>query len=475
MQKRAERVHGWRVDVTGSAALRHRAAISLKLPLSCLPLIFLALICQACQPQPENESPQLPPWSQQIAIREAWLQTRHDMLLPLMRKHNIDMWIVVNEEFHDDPMTEFIAPPRPYTGNRDIFVFADAGEAGLKTVAIVGYAEETLQRFFEAPDDPKPAKVVLPQLYKTHKPARIGLSIGGSRGVTRSLTKSSYDMLVEILGKQAERKFVSAADLQEEYLDTRLPEELEYYRNLVHLTEYIVMQVFSSEMITPGQTTIGDLRREIYDQLWKHGVRTWFQPDFRVQRKGADKATSRGFLAVASETTVIEPGDLLHVDFGISAMGFDTDWQKMAYVLEEGENGAPPGLRKALANTMILQDVLMQDASRPGRTAGEVYQLTMDEMAKRGINAQIYSHPLGNQGHGLGASIDFRAAERGDSARQSKKLREGSYIAIELNTLTPVPEWGDQEVFVMMEDPAYLTETGWMFFRPRQEQFYLIH
>ena len=37
-----------------------------------------------------------------------------------------------------------------------------------------------------------------------------------------------------------------------------------------------------------------------------------------------------------------------------------------------------------------------------------------------------------------------------------------------------MPEWDGQKVFVMEEDPAWLTETGYRFFRPRQEAFYLI-
>ena len=79
----------------------------------------------------------------------------------------------------------------------------------------------------------------------------------------------------------------------------------------------------------------------------------------------------------------------------------------------------------------------------------------MAEMASRGIEAQIYSHPIGNQGHGLGAGINS-----GGSGREGKPLRLGSYISIELNTATPVPEWDGQRVFVMMEDDAYLTDEG---------------
>jgi Xaa-Pro aminopeptidase len=183
---------------------------------------------------------------------------------------------------------------------------------------------------------------------------------------------------------------------------------------------------------------------------------------------------SRGFLHVADESVVLERGDVIVIDFGISYMGFDTDWQKKGYILREGETDAPPGLKAAMANTNRLQDVMM-GLARPGMAAGEVYTRTMAAMEEEGITAQIYSHPVGNHGHGLGTGIDFRAAQRGDETAAVKTLRPKSWISIELNTLTPVPEWDGQEVFIMMEDVAYLTDEGYRFFRPRQEAFFLIH
>src|SRR5690606_15649897 len=125
----------------------------------------------------------------QIAIRESWLPARHALLLPMMRTHGIGMWIIVNEEFHDDPLTQFVAPPRPYTGNRDIFVFVDGGAEGLRSYAITGYTEENLARFFEAPTaEPLPPAATLAALYDRWQPRTIGLGIGGSRGHTRTLS-----------------------------------------------------------------------------------------------------------------------------------------------------------------------------------------------------------------------------------------------------------------------------------------------
>jgi Xaa-Pro dipeptidase len=413
----------------------------------------------------------LPTWSQQIAIREAWLVKRHAMILDMMRRHDIDMWIIVNEEFHNDPLTEYIAPPRPYTGNRDIFVFIDTGSE-LRKIAITGYAEENVKRFFEEEDEPKPADQRLAALYAQYHPKHIGLSFGARRGVQRSLTHDTYQFIAKSMGADAESHFVSAADLIEEYSDTRLPEEFDTYKMLVTLTDELTKRAFSNEVIHPGKTTVGDVRRWLYDAMGANGVNTWFQQDIRLQRKGLNPSTSRGFLAIAPENTVIEPGDVIHVDFGITFMGFNTDWQKMAYILRPGEKEAPEGLKNAMKNTNILQETLMTD-SRPGKLAGDVYNEIMAEMTKRGIEAKVYSHPIGFQGHGLGAALDYRASQQ--SGAEGKHLRKGSYISIELNSQTPVPEWDGQKVFVMMEDDAYLTDDGFKTFLPRQTSYYLIH
>ena len=59
---------------------------------------------QAARAYAVAEAAALLPWSQQIAIREDWLTKRHALLLPMMRRHKVGMWIVVNEEFNDDPL-----------------------------------------------------------------------------------------------------------------------------------------------------------------------------------------------------------------------------------------------------------------------------------------------------------------------------------------------------------------------------------
>jgi len=417
--------------------------------------------------------PKLLTLREQQAVRESWLKKRLDtILLPLMRQQNISMWIVVNEEFHADPVTAYVAPPLPYVGRRDFFIFADRGGEKLDRLALVRYPEEHLKSFFEVLNPPgREIAATLRRIVEERTPKTIALNMGGTRGATNGLTHDAYKFLTETLGSDYASRFVPAAPLIIEYMDTRLPEELESYRTAVALTDVLTRRAFSNEVIKPGKTTVGDVRWWFLQQVNDRGLDVWFQPDLRIQRQHQEAGKTQQFLSVAEESMVVQRGDVIHIDCGLNYMGLSTDWQKMGYVLREGEKDVPQGFKNALANTNRLQDALFTHI-RPGAKGFEVYDATMADMKKQGIEAMIYSHSVGNQGHALGASIDFRRPAAG--AELEPPFREGSYTSIELNTSTPVPEWGGQKVTIMMEDDAYLTREGMKWFRPRQTAFYLI-
>ena len=437
-----------------------------------LPIAILSATIHS-QTRSHEPLPKLLPVREQQSVRESWLKKRLDtMLLPMMRQQKIEMWIVTNEEFHADPITAYIAPPLPYVGRRDFFIFADRGGDKLDRLALVRYPEEHLKYFFEILNPPgRDIAATLRRVVAERNPKTIALNMGGTRGATTGLTQDAYKFLSETLGQDYSSRFVSAAPLIVEYMDTRLPEELEHYRTAVALTDLLTQRAFSNEVITPGKTTVGDVRWWFLQQINNFGLDTWFQPDLRVQRHNQETGKTQQFLSVAEESMVIQRGDVIHIDCGLNYLGLSTDWQKMGYVLREGEKDAPEGLKNALANTNKLQDALFTHI-KPGAKGYEVYDATMADMKKMGIEAMIYSHSVGTQGHALGASVDFRRPSAGTPSEPP--FREGSYTSIELNSSTAVPEWGGQKVTIMMEDDAYLTKDGMKWFRPRQTAFYLI-
>src|ERR1044071_9412542 len=158
-------------------------------------LVGVLLLGASVAVYPQHESlPKLLPVREQQAVREAWLKKRLDtMLLPMMRQQKIDMWIVVNEEFHADPVTEYIAPPLPYDGRRDFFIFADRGGDKLDRIALVRYPEEHLKSFFEVLNPPgREIASTLLNIVKERNPKAIALNMGGTRGATNGITHDSY-------------------------------------------------------------------------------------------------------------------------------------------------------------------------------------------------------------------------------------------------------------------------------------------
>ena len=407
---------------------------------------------------------------EQMDVREMWLKKRFDtLLLPMMRKHNVSMWIVTNEEFHSDAVTDSIVPPIPIVGRRDFFIFADNGKT-LDRIAVVRYEEERLKNHYVlmSPPRDKIGETIL-KIVADRNPKTIALNMGGGRGQSDGITLDAYKFLASTLGKDYEARFVSGGKFIADFLDTRIPEELEHYRNAVLATDVLTRRAFSNEVITPGKTTVGDVRWWFLQQINNLGLTTWFQPDLRVQRMSKANANSQQFLSVAEESMVLERGDVLHIDCGLIYMGLSTDWQKHGYILRKGEKDAPENLKNALKNTNRLQDAIFEKA-RAGMTGAEVYEAAMAKMKSDNIEAMIYSHPIGTQGHGLGASIDFRKTIGGAEER----FRLGSYTSIELNTSMNLPEWNNQKVTIMGEDDAVMTDKGFEFIRPRQTEFYLI-
>ncbi len=59
--------------------------------------------------QSKQEMPSLLNQREQMEVREGWLRKRLGTLLPgMMKRHGVDMWIVVNEEFNSVPVAKDI-------------------------------------------------------------------------------------------------------------------------------------------------------------------------------------------------------------------------------------------------------------------------------------------------------------------------------------------------------------------------------
>ncbi|WP_324277167.1 M24 family metallopeptidase [Blastococcus brunescens] len=170
---------------------------------------------------------------------------------------------------------------------------------------------------------------------------------------------------------------------------------------------------------------------------------------------------------------VIEPGDLVHCDVGLSGLGLRTDTQRNGYVLRGGETEAPAGLRQALEVGNRMQD-LTTDALIVGRTGNEVLAAARAAAAAAGIEADVYSHPVGFHGHGAGPAIGTWDEQDGVPGAGDYRVHPETVYALELAVRRPVPEWGGQCVRMALEQGIALTGDGVEYLAGRQTELILI-
>jgi hypothetical protein len=387
-----------------------------------------------------------------------------------MRAHGVGMWVILTREDAVDPVLRFVVPDGVEPGGRNAYVFVDTGQARLRRIAVGGHPERQGAAFFdeviEAGGDAVHAAVRA--LADRYAPKAIAVNVAAETTAADGLPATLRDGLLAALGPHA-GAVVSAERLVIDYLEPRLPEEGPLFLEAARVTRALWEEALSRRVITPGKTTVGDLRWHLRQRMADLHVAAWFRPDVRLQRRGVPFHPS----TLAPDAQVILPGDLVHLDLGIAYLELATDYQRMAYVAHPGETAPPPGLVKALAAANRLQDLLLEEA-RAGRPGFEVHAAAMARAGAEGLSAMIYSHSVGNLGHFVGAAIGaFRPGAR-PSLRASLPLRAGAYTAVELNTRSPVAEWDGQEVWVMLEEDAWLSPEGLRFFLPRQTAWIVV-
>ncbi len=422
--------------------------------------------------------PSVPPLREQHAIRQAWLKKRLDEVLPgLLRKHRISMWIVANREYDEDPVFRSLVSPSQFAARRrTILVFTDRGPAkGVERLALGGGSNGGLYTVYRDPDVKtrelwgSAQWALLRKVVDERKPATIALDISHTHAFSDGLSAGEREELEAALGPWTS-KIVRAEELPLEYLEIRVPEMVAPYRDLMRIAHGLIARAFSNEVIAPGKTTTADVEWWLRQRVNDLGLGEWFAPTVDVQRRGVKP----GAIVGERGEVVIQRGDHLHVDFGIHALGLATDTQHVGYVLREGETDAPAGLRRALERSNRLQDLLLERL-RPGLTGNQVLADTLAAAKKEGLTATVYSHPIGDHGHGAGPLIGLWDRQDGVPGRGDVKVLPSTWFSIELEATTPVPEWDGQPVRSAQEEDAMLDESGrisWVL--PRQTKYLLV-
>jgi len=400
-------------------------------------------------------------------IRNGWLKQRLETVLPeIMRREGLDMWIVVAREYNEDPVIMTLLPePMMYARRRTILVFHLKDDGTLERLVLSRYG---IKDFYEGVWDPDEEEQYdcLGRVVKERDPKAVGINISETFAFGDGLTHSEHGLLSAALGEEYMGRTRHAEMLAVGWLERRIKPEMEAYPGIVEITHAIVAEAFSSRVIHSGITTTDDVVWWMRQKMFDLGLQAWFQPSVDIQAPGQKYDAE-------DKRKLIWPGDLLHCDIGFYYLGLATDIQQNAYVLKVGESEVPEGLEAALSDANRLQEIHAEEMVA-SRTGNQILKAALDRAKGEGINASIYTHPLGYHGHAAGPTIGLWDRQEGVPGRGDYELFEDTCYAIELNAKREVPEWGGQEVRMALEQDAVFTGGKLHFMAGRQTRLHLI-
>ena len=393
-------------------------------------------------------------------------------LLPtLMEKTGIDMWVLIAREYNEDPIIKTMLPPTWLNARRTtIIVFSlDSKSKKFESVAIARYAfGDNIPSIWNKEKQPNQWEALKDYIVNKN-PKKIGINTSSYESLADGLSKYHYDQLYNVLPSKLRNKIVSAEDLAIAWIETRTELEMTVYSQLIEISSSIIREAFSTKVITPGITTTDDVVWWMREKVKKLGLDTWFHPSVDVQRK--DNSDLYAFDGL-SKFDIIQPGDLVHCDFGITYLTLNTDTQELAYVLKPRETSAPEYLINALKEGNRVQDIFTNNFKQ-GATGNEILKQSLNQGKAEGLRPSIYTHPLGTYGHSAGTTLGMWDSQNGVPYTGDHPLQFNTSYAIELNTTVYIPEW-KKDVRIMLEVPGFFDEDGFRYIKGRQTKFILI-
>ena len=400
------------------------------------------------------------------------LAARLDALIPaLMERAELDAWVVVAREYNEDPVLQTMLPATwlDTARRRTILLFVRTPDA-VRRMAVARYPVGDAFPSAWDPEAQPDQWARLAELLVDADPARIGVNTSAVFPLADGLSASEHAALLEHLPPPLATRIVGAEAAAIGWLETRLPAERPAMADACRASHDCLRRALSVEVVDPGTTTTADVEWWLRNTVHAGGHGSWFHPTCTVQRRGG---SARDSFAGKPEVTVIETGDLVHIDFGIVANGYCTDQQQHAYVLRPGETRAPAGLIAGMARANRLQDLLMAGFAA-GRTGNEVLRSAREAAAAEGIDGSIYTHPIGVHGHAAGPTIGLWDNQDRVEGQGDYPVWPSTAYSIELQARVAVPEWDGQVVQFMDEEDAWFDGAGCTFLDGRQTELWLI-
>ena len=400
-------------------------------------------------------------------IHDDILEKRFEIILPgIMKKAGIDCWLILSKEYNEDPVFKSLMPSKTLSAGRysALLFFYDEEKNELEKF-ICARSNIDFSKYYELlkVDKEKNYLEIVCKKIKEKNPGRIALNYSRDIPLADGISSSEFERVEKILG-DLKGRIVSSQELIILWMETRISEEMNLYSDINHIAHSFISEVFSENSVIPGYTNTGDLEYLLWEKAINKGLEVWFPPDVNLQRNGEKNKFITG---------KILPGDLLHCDYGIKYLDLCTDTQRVAYVGKNCQNRVPEFLNNLMKAGNKVQDILARNI-KVGLSGNQILNKTLEECASINLKAQIYSHPIGLYGHGAGPAIGMFDNQKNVPVKGELKINDYTCYAMELNASKKIPEWGDREYFIFLEQTVGIKNNEVIYFDGRQEEIIFI-
>lgn len=378
------------------------------------------------------------------------LQEKATQATNILKETDIDLWLTFVRETSGvrDPVLDFLIGPNDLTWGSAL-MFTKSGER----IAIVGNLEkdavERLGVFDTVWGYDEGIRGILRETLTRIDPDEVAVNTSHNNVQADGLTHAMYEMLIGHLnGTPFADRLISAEPVINALRGRKTQTEIERIRKAVEITDEIYRKTF--DFIREDMTE-KEVAAYMHAQMTEAGVGfAWPRESNPAVNSGPESPIGH-----SGPTDIrIQPGHILHFDFGVKYEEYCSDIQRVAYVLREGETAAPPEVQHGF-DTVRQAIEAARAAMRPGVQAVEI-----DNIARKIITEAGYSefkhalgHQLGRVAHDGGALLGPLWEKYGDSPKQ--QLEIGQVYTIEPGLDVPgYGHIGSEEDVVMTEDGA---------------------
>ena len=284
-------------------------------------------------------------------------------------------------------------------------------------------------------------------------PDAVAVNYSRDNNVADGLTHGLYLRLRDLLdGTDYADSLVSADPIVSRFRGVKSPVEVDRIERAAIETERLLADLQAAW--TPDWTE-ARIAAFCHDRMAEAGYGAAWSHDY-CPTVHAGAAAPVGHTLPGDRT--LPPGEVLHIDFGVTVDGYAADLQRLYYYPEAGEETVPDDLRAAYEDVRAAIDA-GHEVLEPGVQGYAVDEAARAELADRGWPAyqHAFGHQVGRNAHDGGALLGPRWDRYGD--QPMREVRAGELYTMELGVETEYGYLGQEEmVRVTDEGTAFVVD-----------------